>query len=100
RGKESVTRWALQVRMAMGIEIFHDEEAGVSILGHEARDRARPDRLRLGEPLPFGVVALCRRFPNLRPLELRRGALQAISSRADLDTPDVGRNPAVERHTS
>ena len=98
--QDAVAQLALPVRIAIGIEIFHDEEAGVSILGHETRDRARPDRLRLGEPLPFGVVALYRRFPNLRHLELRQGALQAIFSRADLDTPDVGRNPALERHTS
>src|SRR6476619_1980477 len=84
--QDAVAQLALPVRIAIGIELFHDEEAGVSILGHEARDRARPDRLRLGEPLPFGVVALYRRFPNLRHLELRQGALQAIFSRADLDT--------------
>jgi len=96
----TVAQLALPVRIVIGIEVFHDEEAGVSIVGHEARDRARPDRLRLGEPLPLGVVALYRRFPNLRHLELRQGALEAIFSRADLDSPDVGRNPAIERHTS
>src|SRR5215472_5314995 len=98
--QNAVAQLAFPVRIAIRIEIFHDEEAGVSILGHETRDRARPDRVRLGEPLPFGVVALYWRFPNLRHLEPRQSALQAIFSRADLDTPDVGRNPAVERYTS
>ena len=89
---------ALPTRITIGIEIVHDEEAGVPILGHETRDRARPDQLRRGEPLPFGVVTLDRRFPNLWHLELWQGALQAIFSRADLDAPDVGRNPAFERY--
>src|ERR1700721_305956 len=68
---DAAAQLAFPVRIAIGIEIFHDEEAGVSILGHETRDRAGPDRLRLGEPLPFGVVALYRRFPKLRHFERR-----------------------------
>src|SRR4029453_14634931 len=91
--QDAVAQLALPVRIAIGIEVFHDEKAGVSILGHETRSRARPDRLRLGEPLPFGVFALYRAFPNLPPLALRQASLQAIFLRADLDSPDVGRNP-------
>src|SRR5450830_244925 len=96
--QDAVAQLALPVRITIGIEIVHDEEAGVPILRHKMRDRAWPDRLRRGEPLPFGVVALDRRFPNLRHLELWQGTLQAIFSRADLDAPDVGRNSAFERY--
>src|ERR1700719_1284063 len=89
--QDTVAQLALPVRIAIGIEVFHDEEAGVSILGHEARSRAWPDRLRVGEPLPFGVVALYRRFPNLRHLELRQGAGPPRFSRGPLPTPAGGK---------
>ena len=39
-------------------------------------------------------------FQKLGYFELRQGALQAIFSCTNLDAPNVGRYPAVERHTS
>ena len=96
--QHAVAQLALPVRIERRLEILHHEQPGVAVLRHEVRCCAGPDFLGRGEPPPFGVVALDRRFPDGGHLELGERALHAVCPRAGFHPPDVGRNAAVERH--
>ena len=95
--QHAVAQLALPVRIARRVEIFHDEETGVAVLCDEMGNRAGPDRLGRGQPLPFGVVALDRRLPKARHFKLRQSAFEAIFFLAYLDPPDIRRHAAIER---
>ena len=96
--QQAIAQLALPVRVERRREILHHEQSGIAVLRDEVWHRAGPDRLRRGEPLPFGIVALDWRFPDRRDLELGERAFHTVCPRSDLHPPDIGGNAAVERH--
>ena len=79
------------------VEIVHRDKPGFRVVPQKTRHRVRDDRAGGLDPGGFEGVAGDRRPPVGGDLEPGEGALDADGSPADLDLPDVGRDPAGKR---
>ena len=97
RVDDAVAELRLPDRMRCRVEVGHGEEAVARIVPEDLRHRLGNDAGGGLDPGDLVGVALDRRLPIGRDLELRQGALQRENPRLRLDAEDVRGDAAGKR---
>ena len=93
----AVAQFQFPVRVAIFLQVSHDQQIGVLVLAQQFRHAAGKNTIDHPHPFGFVVVAFNRGAPNLFHFKLRQGAFDAKLGRGGLNPPDVRRDAAGQR---